>query len=167
MRGVIYYCGSATKSTGDVNATPSCWVWGDRVEMAEGCVRVWLQPSKVGGGGICSLHSHYPIISPSLSSLYQSFSVSRSHSTRAPTSSKPLCYSLQRGLRWRDFFALFSLRVSSFPVQSAIAAACIYQQGDISCYECQGSTCDIILLLMAHHVIGPLIPLEMTAQTAA
>ncbi len=107
------------------------------------------------GKKICSLYSHYPIISPSLSSLYQSFSVSLSL-PRAPTSPKPLCYSLRRGLRWRDF-ALLSLRVGSFPVQSATRRACIYQQGDISCYECQGSTCDIILLLMAHRVIGPLI----------
>lgn len=38
VRGIIYHCGSATKSTGDViwsNSTPSHWVWGSRVEMGE------------------------------------------------------------------------------------------------------------------------------------
>lgn len=42
----------------------------------------------------------------------------------------------------------------------------VYQQGDISSGECQGSTCDIILLLMAHRVRGLLIPKQTTAQTA-
>ena len=116
-----------------------------------------------GGGG-------NPLSSFSLSHhlslrLYQSLRVSLSLSLTLscpPTSPKPLRYSRRQGLRRREF-ALSSLHVA----QSAICRARVYRRGAISCYECQGSTCDIILLLMAHHVTGPLISLEMTAQTAA
>lgn len=57
--------------------------------------------------------------------------------------------------------------VSSFhSTERAYKEAAVYQQGDISRSECQGSTCDIILLLMAHRVRGLLIPEQTTAQTA-
>ena len=46
----------------------SCWVLGRQREKKK----------------ICSLHSHYPIISPSLSSLYQSSSVSLPFHPRPP-----------------------------------------------------------------------------------
>lgn len=103
------------------------------------------------------------IIPSSLSSLYQSLSVSLQPRRSRP----PLSRSAIRSGEAQDggIFALFSRPcVTSFP---AICRAHIYQGGDISRYGGQRSTLDIILLLMAHRVTGPLIPLETTAQTTA
>lgn len=82
-----------------------------------------------------------------------------------PASYKPPWYWLCRGLRCRDLGPPFPVSVH-FQHRAAYAEPAVYQQGDISCGECQGSTCDIILLLMAHRVRGLLIPKQTTAQTA-
>lgn len=88
------------------------------------------------------------------------------HSTQAPPASyKPPWYWLCRGLRCRDLGPPFPVSVH-FQHRAPYAEPAVYQQGDISCGECQGSTCDIILLLMAHSVRGLLIPKQTTAQTA-